>query len=237
VKGPNKVRVMSKIVKHKIDMMAEKKKEQGLGRGSFAAAKLEKKLEKKAKLQKAKGGFDLWGEAPAVETNPYLDVVAVKTVKKRNVEDARPKAIPAVAVVHAGASYNPHPEDHKAAIEVAAKPEFDKIDLKEDLKRQLSYPEELNDLKDSMVDEEVAEEDVSEAEVESETEATATDAVSRKKKTQAERNKIERFQKLQAQESLMREQKALMKQINSYLNLTPASPKSRANSPSKKKSN
>ena len=60
VQGTIKVRKVSKVIKHKIETMAAKKKAAGLGPGSAAQLKRAKQQAKQTIIQKSKGGYDLW---------------------------------------------------------------------------------------------------------------------------------------------------------------------------------
>ncbi|KAI8911828.1 ribosome biogenesis protein Nop53/GLTSCR2 [Gorgonomyces haynaldii] len=179
---------VSKNVKQLIDKLAERKKAQGLGPGASQKAKQAKKQEKQEHLAKHKGGFDLWEDETPIETQP-------------------PKKKPAVKIAHPGTSYNPDPEQHKEAIQVAAEPEFKKIKEKEEIEEQLSYPAELDDLDDNPIDEESDEEE------EEEVEEDGTPKKKSKRKTKAQRNKKKRTKEERMEKAKQNEQDRINQEI------------------------
>jgi nucleolar protein 53 len=195
IQGKYKPGKVSKVLKLEIERLAKTNKKLGRGVGTTRVEKEQRMSVKAERKKKLLGGFDLW-ESEATITN--------KSRKKL--------AIPAVELAHCGASYNPSVEMHKLAMEIAAKPEFDKIDKDQKLKSQLAYPKELDLLEDNEVIE--ANDSKSDTASESDGEVTVL-PVKRKAKTQADRNRKERASKQLLIEQKNKEKKVLMKQINS----------------------
>ncbi|KAJ3052840.1 Glioma tumor suppressor candidate region protein 2 [Rhizophlyctis rosea] len=226
-----KVREVSKTIANKIEDLAKRKREEGLGPGSTRALKRRRLDEKKAELKKAKGGFDLWDVEDTTQANDdgYLEPVAVKQVKKPKLPVDRPTAIQAVEITHAGTSYNPTFEDHQAALQVAIDVELAKEKSKAETAKKMSYPAELDELDDETFfddseDEEddlIAEEDIDGGR---ETDGAMSEAedgrshvkpvVSESRKTRAQRNKEARNDQKRREELKAKEEKKLAKQLN-----------------------
>ncbi|KAI8902673.1 ribosome biogenesis protein Nop53/GLTSCR2 [Globomyces pollinis-pini] len=211
-----KVRKISKIVKLKIERDALKKRKSGELIGSSLEAKANKRKEKLHSAKLKKGGFDLWGENELDNSidpsNDYLEPTKPKKVKKPIVADSRPKSIPAVQIAHPGVSYNPSEEAHLAAIEIAAAVEFKKMEERDAILQDLSYPAEL----DLLEDETFFDDDENEDDITDQPEQVTELAMKKlpKAKTRQDLNRQKRHKELLAKEKAAKAAKALEKQLN-----------------------
>jgi nucleolar protein 53 len=146
-----------------------------------------------------------------------LENVKEKPVKRAKLPDTRPQKIPAVQISHPGTSYQPTEEDHKAAIDIAAAVEFEKIARQEELKQKLSYPAELDDINDEVNLDEESEDSESEEEEPVEAPATKAKSGDPQRKSKADRNKQKRVRYQNTHDRLIRQDKLIIKQINTYI--------------------
>ncbi|KAJ2999994.1 hypothetical protein HDV02_001251 [Globomyces sp. JEL0801] len=193
-----KVRKISKIVKLKIERDALKKRKSGELIGSSLEAKANKRKEKLHSAKLKKGGFDLWGENECKYFSLFI----------KN----RPKSIPAVQIAHPGVSYNPSEEAHLAAIEIAAAVEFKKMEERDAILQDLSYPAEL----DLLEDETFFDDDENEDDITDQPEQVTELAMKKlpKAKTRQDLNRQKRHKELLAKEKAAKAAKALEKQLN-----------------------
>ncbi|KAI9100372.1 hypothetical protein DFS34DRAFT_677340 [Phlyctochytrium arcticum] len=138
-------------------------------------------------------------QLPSIPQSDFIsDILAVPTRKGPQPRKAV-SAIPAVQIVHAGASYNPSFTDHQQALRLAVDEELMKEDQAAESK--LAYPAELDNLDDETF--------FSGSEDERKRRPTGT------RKTKAQRNRERRLEGIARQEEQTRTTKKLLKQINS----------------------
>lgn len=200
-----KKRPISKCILKKIETMAEHKLKNGLFPGSAANERKARLVDKQQKLQRAKGGFDLWNHKEEEPTNAFIPDLVKPLIVKRPSND-RNIQVPAVRVAHPGASYQPHPVAHMEAIQMAAKPEFVKIDQFAAIKKQLDFPAEL-----SLIRDEELEGSSEEEEEEERVEYLKTQQPTRK--TRAQRNKEAKRRETMRKEAKLKQTKKLLQQI------------------------
>ncbi|KAL5035056.1 hypothetical protein BDV3_004521 [Batrachochytrium dendrobatidis] len=217
--------VVSKSAAKKIETLAKRKKGLGLSIGSDAEKKEAERRKQQDMVQRAKGGFDLWG-SDAVQSNAVKDKYLARTlppyIAKYTTSDYRPKLIPAVRISHPGTSYNPKGDDHQAAILIAADIEFKKIAQEEEAEKQLSYPKELDLLDDNDYFDDTDDEEDSQAEdsaAEGETAETLQDEAAAKKKnparkTQNQRSRRARHIEYKRRLKMQHERNEFFEQIN-----------------------
>ena len=209
-----KHREMSAVVMHKIVKEAEKKKAAGILPGHNQRSKALKVKEKREKILHAKGGFDLWEEKQGAVKDEYVTHVLEKPVKRTILPDMRPSHIPAVAIVHPGASYKPTEQDHRENIIEAAEIEYAKEDLKEKIASELSYPKEL----DELVETEYLYDSESEGESEKEYVESSESELPKKRvekaNTRADINRKKKLKQTLQFELTIKQQKYLAKQLN-----------------------
>lgn len=209
VRKPVQEKTISKYTKQQIDKIAKRKSQQDPS-----------PLPKKKSKRSTTPSYDMWGDEPVqepVEENPYLDVVKERKVNAPVTLKRKPTAAvhqPAVAVPHAGASYNPTMEDHQALLrqahEIEAQKEAESIKLQE----KLSYRKELNDLAHEL--EESLEDEDGESAAESDHDETDTTQQNNeaKRKTRAQRNKEKRVRLEQLMHKQKQHEKEIRKQID-----------------------
>lgn len=121
---------------------------------------------------------------------------------------------PAVAIPHAGASYNPTMEDHQALLrqahEIEAQKEAESIKLQE----KLSYRKELNDLAHELEESLEDEDGESAAESDHDENDTTQQNQEAKRKTRAQRNKEKRVRLEQLMHKQKQHEKEIRKQID-----------------------
>ncbi|KAJ3300262.1 Glioma tumor suppressor candidate region protein 2 [Borealophlyctis nickersoniae] len=240
-----KPRAVSKSVLAQVERLAKRKRDAGLLPGSSRVEKKRRVEERKKELEARKGGFDLWdvkdnSEADASVTTEYIEPFKAKPVKKPKLPEEKPKAIPAVELTHAGASYNPTFDDHQDALRKAVDDELEKEKKRADLAKKLSYPAELDLLDDETFFEDDSEEEESEEEEEETADPSTTMSMSNGaatdteredngddaprshvkpvnvelRKTRAQRNKEARRAEKEREEKKAKEEKELLKQLN-----------------------
>ena len=218
-----KPRQVSKSVLTQIQQLADKKKLQGAGPGTYQKLKQEEKRRKELMKRKARGGYDMWSDGPhtnndsSVTENPYLEPAMPKLAKKPILPAVVSEIETAVEVTPAGASYRPTFEDHQNLLQEALDEELKKIAVKEAIDKKLSYPAELDALDEEALVEE--EEDSEEEFIEEEVKPTDNEDVSSskkdvKRKTKAERNKERKRVREEKELAKIQEQKKILKQIS-----------------------
>ncbi|KAI8069883.1 ribosome biogenesis protein Nop53/GLTSCR2 [Gongronella butleri] len=196
----------SKAQKQQINKLAKRK-----------ARGLPVKPKKKAKTT-AKPSYDLWDEPKADEADEVEEEAVpgqARKVKAPSTMGMIPKAAKhhaAVAVPHAGASYNPTQDDHQALIQHAADIEFAKIKAAKKIEQQLAKPtgqalpeaSEVDDGKDDDEEEEPASGDDDDDD---------DDKATGKRKTTAQRNREKRRRAMLAEHADRQIIKRIGKQI------------------------
>ncbi|KAI8088689.1 ribosome biogenesis protein Nop53/GLTSCR2 [Halteromyces radiatus] len=155
----------------------------------LAKRKLKEAPKPKTK-KKAKVSYDMWNDEEetdkiTMDNNDYLEPTKPSKVKAPVTMARIPKVMqhkPAVTVPHAGASYNPTEEDHKALLKKAADVEIAKYKEEKKLDQILSYRKELEELPHELQHLEDGNE-----EEEDKTSDTEEDIVENKKKKKVER--------------------------------------------------
>ncbi|KAJ3102507.1 Glioma tumor suppressor candidate region protein 2 [Phlyctochytrium planicorne] len=197
------------------------------GKTKFVSKAMKKQVEELAKQlavakpvvegkkRKANEMKDLWGarEEPKTEldTNEYLEPVRKKDVKKpKLINDKLP--ISAVKVAEPGASYNPTFDDHQTLLGKALDVELKKESDREKAIKQLSYPPELDDLDDETFFD--SDDEVEEDETDGEGQIVKKPVAPTKKKTQAERRRIEKRRQEEMELERKRLEKARKKEEN-----------------------
>ncbi|CDH50482.1 hypothetical protein RO3G_11085 [Lichtheimia corymbifera JMRC:FSU:9682] len=211
VRKPAQEKTISKYTKQQIDKIAKRKSQQD-------ASPLPKKKSKHSTAP----SYDMWGDEPAaepVEENSYLDVVKERKVNAPVTLKRKPTAAvhqPAVAVPHAGASYNPTMEDHQALLRQAHEMEEKKEAESLKLKEKLSYRKELDDiaheLEQSLEDED--EESAPESDHDEADAVQQSNNKEAKRKTRAQRNKEKRVRLEQIMNKKKQHEKEIRKQID-----------------------
>ncbi|KAI9309146.1 ribosome biogenesis protein Nop53/GLTSCR2 [Cunninghamella echinulata] len=119
----------------------------------LAKRKLKESPQPSPKKAKNKQAYDVWaveGNSNEAEQNDYLTPAKQIKVKAPSTMKKIPKAAkhhPAVAIPHAGASYNPTEEDHAKLVKEATDIEVAKQEAKKRLDEIVSYIKELDNLK------------------------------------------------------------------------------------------
>ncbi|KAI9100505.1 ribosome biogenesis protein Nop53/GLTSCR2 [Phlyctochytrium arcticum] len=246
-----KVRQASKNQLKKVQALAKRKAELGMDKvGAAQAAKAKRLAEKEKKLAQSQGQLDLWGsEAPkAIPTPPSSTPTTPQSIKTSTSPQQPPSipqndfisdilavparkgpqprkavsAIPAVQIVHAGASYNPSFTDHQQALRLAVDEELMKEDQRQAAKSKLAYPAELDNLDDetffSESEDEEEESELKDGEgsgTQAENDSISGPQPTGTRKTKAQRNRERRLEGIARQEEQTRTTKKLLKQINS----------------------
>jgi nucleolar protein 53 len=215
IENGNKTKEISKNIKLKIERAAKKKLAKGIKPGDSLRERDNRLRQKKELIKKAKGGYDIWAEDKTKTVEPYLELVMEKPIRKPESISKKPKSIPNVQITHPGNSYKPSPTDHQKAIQLAADEELKKIEEKEKIEAELSYPPEMDLLPDDEVKFESSDEG-SDGNVEEDDDTEKKSKKEVRKKTKADINRQKRVREQLQKEKLLQEEKKKTKQVNRF---------------------
>ncbi|KAI8971793.1 ribosome biogenesis protein Nop53/GLTSCR2 [Mycotypha africana] len=177
-----------------------------------------KKKKNEKKNASTNKSYDLWGDDSMEEdSQPANDFTpAPKKPKAPKTFSEKPTAlhhIPAVDTPAGGQSYNPTMEDHQQLIIKASEVEQRKVDLLKQLQEQLSYREELKQLKDELAVKDSLEDD-EDLEDKPEDDEQIKKQKAAKRKTRQERQKSHRLATAELEKKQKKQEKLIRQQID-----------------------